>query len=298
MPGYCTNCGKKGTKSGSRVVDTRTNKCSDCVVPRDEDEGDSSGATTTINADSMLSEISFRDFTQWFKGEVNEMISKKVEEATKDIKKEVDSAKKSAKTANDDIAGMKTQIASLKTSLKTVQDENAQLKKTCANNLKYLINSDRNMRRSNFMVLGLSEEEDLTIDENNAHDDKEKIDLLLNYIGMGSENIDIISYSRLGKEKDGQEGVRPIKVTMKNGDMVKSVLSKAPQLKTLNKKIFLKPDKSFKEREEFQRLLKKKEEAMLSHPSADGEERVVLKKGSLKVDGVEIDSYKPPQTIF
>ena len=29
-----------------------------------------------------------------------------------------------------------------------------------------------------------------------------------------------------------------------------------------------------------------------------GQERVTLKNCSLKVDGVEIDSYKPPQTIF
>lgn len=296
MPGHCIDCGRKGTKSGSRAVNPQTNKCSECALPTDDVEGDNSAAVTSINADSMLSEISFRNFTQWFKGEVTEMISKKVDEATKDIKKEVDSVKKSAKTANDDIAGMKTQIESLKTSLKAVQDENKQLKTTCANNLKYLINSDRNSRRSNVMVLGLSEAEDLTIAENTAHGDKEKIDLLMNHIGIGSENVDIVSHSRLGKE--GQEGVRPIKMTMKNGDMAKSVLSNASKLKTLNKKIFLKPDKSFKEREEFQRLLKKKEEAVLSHPSTDGQERVTLKNGSLKVDGVEIDSYKPPQTIF
>ena len=36
----------------------------------------------------------------------------------------------------------------------------------------------------------------------------------MDYIGIGSENVDIVSYSRLGKE--GQEGVRPIKMTMKN----------------------------------------------------------------------------------
>ena len=297
MPGHCTECGRKGTKSGSRVLNTETNQCSDCVAPTEGVEGASARTRTTVNPDSMLGELSFRDFTEWFKGEVGDMISKKVEEATKDIKKEVDSVKKSAKTANDDIAGMKTQIESLKTSLQTVQDENKQLKKTCANNLKYLINSDRNTRRSNIMVLGLSEQEDLTINENTAQDDKEKIDSLMDYIGIGSENVDIVSYSRLGKE--GQEGVRPIKMTMKNSDMAKTILSNAPQLKTLNKKIFLKPDKSFKEREEFQRLLKKKEECMLSHPSTEeGPERVILKNGVLKVDGVEVDSYKPPQTIF
>ena len=87
-------------------------------------------------------------------------------------------------------------------------------------------------------------------------------------------------------------------MTMKNGDMVRIIISKAPQLKALDKKIFLKPDKSVKEREEFQRLLKRKEEAMIDHPAANGQERVTLKNGSLTVDGVEIDSYKPPQTIF
>ena len=81
--------------------------------------------------------------------------------------------------------------------------------------------------------------------------------------------------------------------------MLLEIISKAYKLKDLNKKIFLKPDKSFKEREEFQRLLKKKAECMLSHPTEEGQDsRVVLKKGVLKVDGVEVDRYQSPQTLF
>ena len=64
-------------------------------------------------------------------------------------------------------------------------------------------------------------------------------------------------------------------------------------------KIFFKPDKTLKEREEYQRLLKRKNELIASHPTEEGgENRVVLQKGVLTVDGVVTDRYKTPQTIF
>ena len=67
----------------------------------------------------------------------------------------------------------------------------------------------------------------------------------------------------------------------------------------MNKKIFIKPDKSFKEREEFQRLLKNKGELVEAHPTEEGRNpRVVLQKGVLQVDGEEVDRYQSPQTIF
>ena len=147
------------------------------------------------------------------------------------------------------------------------------------------------------MVLGLSENEDLTIGGDTVHEDKQKIDKLLNFIGVDIEQIEIVSFSRLGSSE--YEGIRPIKMMLKNSDMVSLIISKAPQLKNLNKKIFFKPDKSLKEREEFQRLLKKKGELMIAHPTDDGQEpRVVLQKGVLKVDGVEVARYQSPQTIF
>ena len=126
--------------------------------------------------------------------------------------------------------------------------------------------------------------------------DEDKIKALLKFIKVNT-SVELVSQSRLGTS--GGEGIRPIKIGLKNGDMARVIIKEAHNLKALNKKIFFKPDKSVKEREEFQRLLKKKEEYMASHPTGDGQDsRVTLQKGVLKVDGVEVDRYKSPQTIF
>ena len=63
--------------------------------------------------------------------------------------------------------------------------------------------------------------------------------------------------------------------------------------------IYCKPDKSKGEQTEFQRLGKKKTELLLKYPTPeDGNPRVVLEKGSLKVDNVEVDKFTPARSLF
>ena len=77
------------------------------------------------------------------------------------------------------------------------------------------------------------------------------------------------------------------------------ITSNAKLLRPLDQMIFFKPDKSVKEREEFQRMLKKKNECMITPPTEHGNDsRVILRQGVLTVDGVEVDRYKTPQRIF
>ena len=50
---------------------------------------------------------------------------------------------------------------------------------------------------------------------------------------------------------------------------------------------------------EFKRLGKEKEKLLAQYPTIDADNpRVTLSKGSLKVDGVEVDKYEPVQTLF
>ena len=293
MPLHCINCGKKGTMSGSRSVNTNTHKCNECQ-PGQEEIAD----PPNINPDSMLGELSVRDFKTWFKNEIDDMVQNKVDRATAGIKTDIDTVKTSAKTANDEVTKLKNTVQTLTKSLEDLTKETEQWKKTGENNLKYLVNHDRNQRRCNVMVLGLEEGVDLTINDETSTTDEDKINSLLQFIGVGAGSVEICSLFRCGKT--GGEGIRPVKVILKNGDMAQRIISKAPQLKTLNKKIFIKSDKSKKEREEFQRLLKKKEQCLVSHPAVEGETntRVVLEKGVLRVDNVEVDRYKSPQTLF
>ena len=151
------------------------------------------------------------------------------------------------------------------------------------------------------MLFGVPENEDMVINGNEAAGDKEKIDVLLDYIRV-KDDVEILSFARLGKpaeEDEEEDKKRPIKIVLKNSEMAALITANAKLLRPLDLMIFLKQDKTKKEREEFQRLLKKKNEYMLSHPTAESAApRVVLVKGELKVDGAVLDQYNTPQTIF
>ena len=55
----------------------------------------------------MLSELSVRDFTSWFKSQLDDVIVSKVADATKNITKELSSTKGSLKTAQQEIKDLK-----------------------------------------------------------------------------------------------------------------------------------------------------------------------------------------------
>ena len=107
---------------------------------------------------------------------------------------------------------------------------------------------------------------------------------------------------RLGKEAPADKP-RPIKITFVEKWMSFDVLSHTSKLNELKenagKNIYIKPDKTKAEVAEFQRLGKKKEELLTKYPTVDEENpRVVLAKGSLRVDDVEVDKYQPVQSLF
>ena len=302
----CDQCKKIVTKADKRKLVGETGICVECTetnsknangMNEDDHEDD------VVNPDAMLSELSVRDFTSWFKSQLDDVIVSKVADATKNITKELSSTKGSLKTAQQEIKDLKQTVESLKTSLKEAKEERDQLKSTSKNNLKYLINHDRNVRRNNVMVFGLPEKDNLVVGQIEATNDEAKIQALLSHMKI-REKVETTSLFRLGKlpevgNEDADDACRPIKLVLKNSAMSSLITENAKLLKTLNLKIFIKPDKSKKEREEFQRLLKKKEELMIKHPTEEGGiERVVLKKGVLTVDGAEVDKYNTPQTIF
>ena len=150
---------------------------------------------------------------------------------------------------------MKTKVNKITETLKETKKERDDLKKTTMNNLKYLVNHDRNSRRCNVMLFGVPENEDMMINGIEAAGDKEKIDVLLDYIRV-KDDVEILSFARLGKpaeEDEEEDKKRPIKIVLKNSEMAALITANAKLLRPLDRMIFLKPDKTVKEREEFQR---------------------------------------------
>jgi hypothetical protein len=154
-------------------------------------------------------------------------------------------------------------------------------------------------------MFGVKENEDITLGTRTASSDAEKVELLIDFMGCG-DDVERTDTFRLGKVTTDKP--RPIKITFPNKDMAFLLLSKAVKLKELkdliDQNIYCKPDKSKSEQAEFQRLGKKKEELLTQYPTPVTEEgtpgppRVILEKGTLKVDGTEVDRFAPPQTLF
>ena len=77
------------------------------------------------------------------------------------------------------------------------------------------------------------------------------------------------------------------------------VITNGKKLYELDMNIYVKPDKTKKESEEFKRIGRRKGEMLLLHPTTDPENPIVtLAKGVLKVNGQEVDRYNPVQSLF
>ena len=111
-------------------------------------------------------------------------------------------------------------------------------------------------------------------------------------------NMDNIHLFRLGKPTEDK--VRPIKLKCPSSNVVGPILKAAKKLKEIpNQTIYIKPDKTKSEVKEYQRLGKRKDELLLQYPVAeDVDPRVVLEKGILPLDGVQIDEVKSLQSMF
>lgn len=214
---------------------------------------------------------------------------KNISDDIKTIKQELAITKTSLTKAQSEIIDLKAEVKSLSDELETV-------KQTSNNNLKYLINHDRNVRSENVLIFGVPESAPIDADEGIvANSDQEKVAFIFRFIGV--ENSTIKTFFRLGKPGDKP---RPIKVTLFSNTYAKNVLSKCATLKSYkNHTIYIKNDKSKGEQKEFTRIGKRKFELLQQNPTAPGQEpRVKLEKGVLMLDGVAVDRYEPVQSLF
>ena len=260
---------------------------------------ESEATEANIENDDTLANIKFSDFKKWFGKELNDNIQKLVQEEvqnkTAKLTGELQTTKKELKQVKTDLSEAKRKLDEVNTAIKSNLDDVTKLNGVSSNNLKYLVNLDRNIRKSNIMVFGVPENETLIIGTDIASTDWDKSQLILKFLGVQSE-VNVLDLFRLGKPG---EKIRPIKIQLEKRSMVTTILSKASSLKELEVKIYVKPDKSKAEQKEYDRLRKHKQEVEKMHPTVEGEEsRVSLKKGVLTLDNLEIDRYRSVETLF
>ena len=273
------------------------NVCSECKI----DEVESTASV--IDDGKPMGDITFGEFRDWFKCELNTLVRKIVLEELQTTKDDLEKLQKDHKILDKKVKELESRFEDkTKKNEKDItenQEKTKEVKTVTNNNLKYLINLDRDRRKHNVVMFGVKEDQALKIGGTTAANDAEKTEMILDFIGC--EDVRPVDMFRLGKE--GSDKPRPIKLTFASKDVAFSILTKAKKLKDLvdshDLNIYCKPDKSKSEQTEFQRLGKKKEELLLKYPTPEGgNPRVTLQKGSLQVDNVEVYKYEPVQTLF
>ena len=247
MP-QCVTCGKKQPKLNTG------NLCKDCFdkenVPGEEHQ------SVDVEDCQAVGEITFGQFKQWMKAEIHTLVHGIVLKELESIKKEFEELKKENKTLSKKLNNVETKLNNSVKSQGENVDKNTEScknnKTVTDNNLKYLINLDRNVRRKNVMFFGVPEDStDITIGEITAASDSEKRDAMLRFMGI-TGNLSITDFHRLGAPNP--EKVRPLKIGFLRKETADSVLSKSSKLKDLKNNglnIYVKPDKTKSEQNKF-----------------------------------------------
>ena len=259
-----------------------------------------------------MSEIKFKDFVEWMVSVFVTCVKESTKIEVAECNKEITTMKETLKTVRGDLNKANEEIKGLKDEIKTIKKEHEEEKKTSRDTCKYLVNHDRSVRQRNILIMGVPDNDVITLGDENYNSDREAAVSVFEKMGITCD-LKINEIFRLGKKSeptgddeagDGRPRSRPIKIVFQASEMARAVLSDSKKLKDLfngtDTNIYIKPDKTKAEREEYTRLGKKKDELILRHPTALDEDppRVVLKGGRLLVDNVQVDCYKTPQSLF
>ena len=289
---HCVLCGKPETKS--RNIDAQY-ICDECRknVPSIQE--------FNIEDTSNLAEINFGTFKSWLTGTLQLAFQEQFKKYVENLQAENQAVKNDLATVKQDLKAEKNKVAEQKKTITDLQTEVNELRQTVKDTTKYLVNVDRNSRQHNAVIFGVSEN-DLQLKRTNdaeavvARNDSEKVYEILKIVGFEDE---VKQHIRLGKKGNGDRP-RPIKLIFHSPAEAASVISNSSKLKdVVDEIIFIKPDKTKKENDEFKRVGDKKRELLEQYPTMPGTDpRVVLKKGVLTLDGAEVTRYQPVQTLF
>ena len=317
---FCKNCGKKPLTNGKRIINQLTATCNECAPNNDdetslnhsinEDEGNSNH---NIDDNETLNNVTFGALKAWLTETNNSLVSQLERKLTAEItkvKEDLETTKTTVSDTKTDLDKLQKEFTKFKTACNTsikqsderckkLEDESKRLKTVSDNNLKYLINSDRNHRRQNIVVMGVPEiGSNMEVNGVVCVSDMEKCKGVLDFIETPIFE-ELKEQFRLGKTITPGKP-RPIKLICASSAAASNVLKASKKLKDLpDQTIYIKPDKTKSEIAEYQRLGKHKKELEETYPvHENGNKRVILEKGVLKVDGVQVDEFKSIQSLF
>ena len=222
----------------------------------------------------------------------------KIAELEKRISKLEESQQANTETVKDVASACKfaeKKIAVTETKIKNLEEKNDKLKKVVIKQQSHIAYQEKGMRLRNVVIGGLSEIEPLTLHEDAASSDQEKVKLILDALNL--KDIKFVRCRRTGNQDQGpQKRPRFLIVefsTQLDRNSVKSAgsqLNGIPELRGIR----IKADLTKDERMEYKRLYDLRDQLARDNLG----KIVIVDKGVVKLDGQEIDRYKTPSSGF
>ena len=186
-------------------------------------------------------------------------------------------------------------IAVTESKIKNLEEKNDKLKKVVIKQQSQIANQEKSMRRRNVVIGGLDETEPLTLKEEAASSDNEKVKLILDALNLNT--IEIVHCRRTGNHDQGPKKLPRFLIvefaTQLDRNAVKAAgaqLNDIPELRGIR----IKADLTKDERAEYKRIYDLRDQLALDNPG----KTAIVDKGTVKLDGQEIDRYKTPNSGF
>jgi len=214
-----------------------------------------------------------------------------LDEQTNDIKKEINEIRQDINEVKIKHSNLEKRTGSLEGEVTQLQEENRTLKQTLEQQQRYLETVDFDRRQHNLILMGLNENEDLTL----GSTDEEKVKHILSDIGH--PNVAVLKVQRLGEHhSDNQRRPRPLKVALHPTTDRRKILESTHKLKTAGpilSKVYIKKDIHPGIRREIKRL---RDTEKREREKPDNQGRTVSydwKARCVKVDDIIVDTYRP-----
>ena len=224
-------------------------------------------------------------------------IHEKLADLEKRINKLEEGQKERAETVNrveNNNKYAEKRLTVTETKIKNLEEKNDKLKKVVIKQQSQIAIQEKNIRLRNVVIGGLDEEKTITVNENTASTDNEKVKLILNALNLS--NIDFVRCRRTGNQDQGpQRRPRFLIVEFSKQSDRNAVKAGGSQLQGIPdlKGIRIKADLTKDERAEYKRLYDLRDELTKNYPG----KVAIVDRGVLKLDGQEVDKYKTP-TVF
>ena len=212
----------------------------------------------------------------------------KLEEGQKETAETVQKVENESKNAEKRLTVTETKI-------KNLEEKNDKLKKVVIKQQSQIAIQEKNIRLRNVVIGGLDEEKDLSVNNNAASTDNQKVKLILSALNL--DHIDFVRCRRTGNQDQGpQKRPRFLIVEFSKPSDRNEVKASGSQLQGIPelKDIRIKADLTKDERAEYKRLYDLRDQLSKDNPG----KVAIVDKGVVKLDGQEIDKYKTPSSGF